>query len=197
MALPTIEEITEATQTESAPPLVREYQDYLDRLEDNYLTSAKALEFVRDTLITFTANAANTTVVYLCIDFGMNWLTASIFGFGVGLIPAAYHLNNAGIDLGSEYKVKRIGSLLVATGCTIAAFSVSYRSGSEQRTLVDFTKKGFEESAKEVANYEIKVSPVEGINLWFNVHFWEATGNLALLSLIGAFLWKYLFSKRF
>lgn len=190
--LPSIEEIIEETNAE----IDRVYSDYLERLEMSRLATEKFFDFLRNLLITFTANAANTTIVYLCIDFGMSWLSACIFGFGFGLIPAAYHLNNAGIDLSSEYKVKNISSLLLATGCVVAAFSVSYQSGGEKRTLVDYTNKGLQESSKEVSNYEVKVSPWSGINLWFSYHGLESAGNLAIASLVVTAAIKLLFSKK-
>lgn len=192
--LPSIDEIIEDREESE---IEKVYSDYLERLEMSRLASELTFDFIRNLLITFTANAANTTIIYLCIDFGMNWLSACMFGFGLGLIPAAYHLNNAGIDLNSEYKVKNISSLLLAGGCVVAAFSVSYQSGGEKRTLIDFTNKGLKESSREVSNYEVKVSPWDGINLWFSYHGLENAGSAVIPALLGAILWKWISAKKY
>lgn len=191
--LQSIDEIIEDKEETQAEKV---YADYLERLEISRLSTEAAFDFVRNLLISLTANAANTAIIYICIDFGMHWLSASIFGLGLGLIPVAYHLNNAGIDLSSEYKVKKIVPLVVAGGCLVAAFNVSYQSGGEKRILIDFTNKGLIESSKEVSNYEVKISPWDGVNFWFSYHGLQAVGSGLIPALLGAIAMKYISGRR-
>ncbi|MBW4478641.1 MAG: hypothetical protein KME54_17715 [Tolypothrix brevis GSE-NOS-MK-07-07A] len=191
--LPSIDEIVEEREESEVEKV---YTDYLERLEMSRLSTEAAFDFIRNCLISLTANTANTAMIYVCIDFGMHWLSASMFGFGLGLIPVAYHLNNAGIDLSSEFKVKKIGALIVAGGCLVAAFNVSYQSGGEKRTLIDFTNKGLMESSREVANYEVKFSPWDGVNFWFSYHSMQAVGSGLIPALLGAIAMKYLRGRR-
>lgn len=174
----------------------RVYSEYLARIEQGRLTTEAIFDFGISFLVTVTANSANNALILICIDFGMNWLSATIFGLGLGLIPAAIHVNNAGIDFNTDYKVKKISSLLLAGVSVVGAFSVSYSSGGEKRTLIDYTNTGITEASKEISNYEIKVSPWQGVNFLFSYHGLEAVGNTMLPVMVLAVVWKWLSSRR-
>lgn len=184
--LPTIEEIAGAIQQEEKQELPREYQEYLERLEHDYLNTCKTFAMARDFLLTFTANGANATICFLCIDFGMNWLTAGIAGLAFGLVPVAKHLNDAGIDLSSDYKVRSISSLLLAGANTMGATGASWNAVKEWKQLLDWAREGQTHFEKEVASYEIRVKPTENLTLVFQ--FQMILGISAALAVLGWFL---------
>ncbi len=184
MTLPSIEEITGATQSgEASDALPSEYQEYLERLEQDYLNTCNNLSMVRDFLLSFTANSANATICFLCIDFGLNWLTAGIAGLVFGLVPVAKHLNNAGIDLSSEYKVRSITSLLLAGANTMGAVGTSWNSVKEWKQLLEWARDGQTHFEKEVASYEIRVKPSDNLTLVFQ--FQMILGISAALAILG------------
>jgi hypothetical protein len=191
--LPTVEEIVaDGPETDQE----RVYSEYLTRLEEDRLRTEKLFDFFISVLTTLTANAANSTLIFLCIDFGMHWFSASAFGFALGCVPAAFHINNAEVNIGSEFKVKKITSLILAGGSVVGAFSVSYSSGGEKRTLVDYTNTGIKKASREISNYEVRISPWQGINFWFSYHGLEAVGNSLLPAIAVAALCKFLFNRR-
>lgn len=193
-ALSSVDEIVEEEPEQTK--LEQVYAEYLVRLEEDRLKTEKLFESGITFLVTLTANSANSAIIMICIDFGVNWFSASVFGFGVGLIPAAMHFNNAGVDLSSEYKVKKISSLILAGFSVVGAFSVSYSSGGEKRTLIDYTNVGIKEASREISNYEVKISPWNGVNFLFSYHGLEAIGSGILPALFLAFIWKWLDRRR-
>lgn len=168
--LPDIDEITIDQQSEQpAVQLPREYQDYLNRLEQDYLSACSAFIILRNFLLTLTANSANISLCFLAIDFGLGAMSAGLLGFAFGSIPAMIDIGEAGINLQSDYKVKDISRALFGTTKLLTSAGVAWNATKEHRQLMQHAKQSIEAFEIEVKNYEIKVQPTDGLTINFQL----------------------------
>lgn len=169
--------------------LPREYQDYLDRLEKDYLSACAAFTVIRNFLLTFTANSANISLCLVAIDFGLGAMSAGLLGFTLGSIPATMDIGEAGIDLTSDYKVADISKVVVGGSKLIAAAGVSWNATNEHRRLMGYAKESVKAFEVEVFHYEVKVQPTDGLTLSFEIQvILAASFGIALLPwLLGMF----------
>ncbi|HYX18312.1 MAG TPA: hypothetical protein VE944_28895 [Nostoc sp.] len=157
--------------------LPREYQDYLDRLEKDYLSACATFTLIRNFLLTLTANSANISLCLLAIDFGLGTMSAGLLGFSLGSIPAMIDIGEAGIDLSSEYKVRDISRVVFGCSKLIASAGISWNTTQEYRLIMQYAHDSIQAFEVEVKNYEIKVQPTDGLTI-----------NLQLQIVIGASL---------
>jgi hypothetical protein len=174
-------------QPESDNQLPREYQEYLNRLEQDYLSACSALTIIRNFLLTLTANSANISLCFLAIDFGLGAISAGLLGFALGSIPAMIDVGEAGIDLSSEYKIRDISRAIFGGTKLIAAAGISWNATKEYRQLMHFAKESIEAFEIEVKTYEIKVQPTD--NLTINLQLQIVLGFSLGIALL-PFLWK-------
>ena len=165
--LPDIDETTHIDEQseQTAVQLPREYQDYLNRLEQDYIGACSTFTIIRNFLLTLTANSANVLLCFLTIDFGLGAMSAGLLGFALGSIPAMIDIGDAGIDLRSEYKVRDISQ--VVFGCTklLASASTSWNATKENRQLMQYANESIQAFEVEVKSYEVKVQPTDGISI--------------------------------
>jgi hypothetical protein len=157
------------SEQEVSSTLPREYQDYLNRLEQDYLSTCSAFTLIRNFLLTLTANSANISLCFLAIDFGLGAMSAGLLGFALGSIPAFIDIGEAGIDLSSEYKIRDISRAVF--GCTkvAAAGVISVNATKEHRELMQYAKESIQAFEIEVKRYEIKFQPTDNLTLSFQL----------------------------
>ncbi len=193
MLLPDIDDITD-TQTAEQPhsQLPREYQDYLNRLEQDYLSACSTFTIIRNFLLTLTANSANISLCFLAIDFGLGAMSAGLLGFALGSVPAVIDIGEAGIDLSSEYKVRDISR--VVFGCTklLASAGISRNATKEHRQLMQYATESIKAFEYEIKTYEIKVQPTDNLTINLQLQFLLSFSlGLALLPLLFKFFRRY------
>jgi hypothetical protein len=181
--LPDIEEITDSQQEENNNQLAREYQDYLNRLEQDYLSACTTFTLIRNFLLTLTANSANVSLCFLAIDFGLGAMSAGLLGFALGSIPAMIDIGEAGIDLASEYKVRDISRVVFGCSKLIASAGISWNATKEYRQLMQYANESIQAFEHEVKIYEVRVQPTDGITINFQIVLGFSLG-LALLPLL-------------
>ncbi|MFN6560067.1 MAG: hypothetical protein RMY28_009685 [Nostoc sp. ChiSLP01] len=191
--LPDINEITQLDQQEEQPAsqLPREYQDYLNRLEQDYLSACSTFTIIRNFLLTLTANSANISLCFLTIDFGLGAMSAGLLGFALGSIPAMIDIGEAGIDLSSECKVRDISRMVF--GCTklIASAGISWNATKEYRLIMQYANESIQAFEVEVKSYEIKVQPTDGLTINFQLQLVIGTSlALTLLPIIFSRLFR-------
>lgn len=161
--------LIEENENEQTNDIPKEYQDYLARLEQDYLATAIALTTIRDFLLTLTANAANVSLCYLAIELGLGVMSAGLLGFSLGSITAGIDLGKAGINLASDYKIQDISKVVSGGGKLIAAVGFSWNATNEHRQLMHNSYKSIQAFEVEVKEYEFKVQPTEGLTINFQV----------------------------
>jgi hypothetical protein len=191
MQLPEIDEIVDAVHSGNPGDLEPTYQEYLDRLKEDYLERSRTLDFLVKVGIAASSNIANVTTVLVACELGIDWFASASLGFGFGMIPAAYYLNKAGIRVGEGFEVREPGSLLTAAVLTLSGGAIAWNAASEKRILIQFADEGQKQSAKIIAEYEVKSQPwndlFESIGNFFNV----STNWIALLVLVFV-VWRWL-----
>ena len=189
------DEVIEQEEVNSTLPLV--YSEYLKRCETDYLGTSKFLDFLSQTGIAATANAANHSIVLLACEVGVNWFSAFSIGFGFGLIPAAYYLSRAKIGLSEGLTVEDLGDLIKSGTCILIGGGVAWHAAGEKRFLVKFTQEGRNDTAKLIAEYEIKSPDLNNLGLDNLIKMFGNTGNLLVIGLVLLFLWKFVFNRRY
>ncbi|WP_414755584.1 hypothetical protein [Anabaena sp. CCY 9910] len=171
--LPDIDEITHLDQQseQSISQLPREYQDYLNRLEQDYLSACASFTVIRNFLLTLTANSANISLCFLTIDFGLGAMSAGLLGFALGSIPAMIDIGEAGIDLSSEYKIRDISRVVFGSTKLLTAAGISWNATKEYRQLMQYAKESVQAFEYEVKTYEIKVQPTDGLTINLQLQF--------------------------
>ncbi|MDZ8138861.1 MAG: hypothetical protein RM049_26755 [Nostoc sp. DedQUE04] len=181
------DELTPYQQQDSEPSsIAREYQDYLDRLEKDYLSACATFALIRNFLLTLTANSANISLCFLAIDFGLGAMSAGLLGFSIGSIPAMIDIGEAGIDLASNYKIRDISRVVFGCSKLVASAGISWNSTKEYRQLMDNAKESIQAFEVEVKKYEVKVQPTDGISLTFQ--FQVVIGTSIFLAALPFFL---------
>ena len=168
MMIPDIEDQEQGEQL-GEQSLAREYQDYLNRLEQDYLSACAAFTLIRNFLLTLTANSANISLCFLCIDFGLGAMSAGLVGFALGSIPAMIDIGEAGIDLSSEYKVRDIPRVVFGCSKLLASAGIAHTATKEHRQLMEYAKESIQAFEVEVKTYEIKVQPTDGLSITFQL----------------------------
>ncbi|MBD2489046.1 hypothetical protein [Aulosira sp. FACHB-615] len=185
--LPDIDEITQLDQQEEQQigQLPREYQDYLNRLEQDYLSACSTFTIIRNFLLTLTANSANISLCFLAIDFGLGTVSSGLLGFALGSIPAMIDIGESGINLASDCKIKDISRVVFGTSKLLASAGISWNATKEYRQLMQYANESIQAFEYEVKTYEVKVQPTDNltINFQFQLLFSFSLG-LALLPLL-------------
>lgn len=180
--LPDIEEISQNLTQQKPESLPREYQEYLDRIEQDYLSACFTFTIIRDLLLTATANSANISMCLLLLNCGLGAFSAGIVGFVLGAIPAIIDIKSANIDLVSEYKVRDISRLVFGGVKLITSAGIAYNTTREYRQLMNYAKESIRNFEIEVKNYEIRVQPTD--NLSIALHLQIVIGASCLLALL-------------
>ncbi|ACC81173.1 hypothetical protein [Nostoc punctiforme] len=185
-------DVIDQQEDSQASQLPREYQDYLDRLEKDYLSACATFTLIRNFLLTLTANSANITLCLLAIDLGLGAMSAGLLGFSLGSIPAMIDIGEAGIDLSNEYKVRDISRVVFGCSKLIASAGISWNTTKEYRQLMQYANESIQAFEVEVKNYEIKVQPTDGltINLQLQIVMGASLG-LALLPVLWKMIRRY------
>ncbi len=191
MNLDEIAEIEEPTEQVSSS-IPREYQDYLNRLEQDYLLSCSVFTIIRNFLLTLTANSGNVLLCFVAIDFGLNAMSAGLLGFTIGSIPAMIDINGAGVDMQSEYKIRDISSLVSGCAKLFASTSISWNATKEHRQLMRYANESIKAFEQEVKTYEIKVQPTDNLTINLQLQFLLSFSlGLALVPIIFRMLRRY------
>jgi hypothetical protein len=169
--------------------LAREYQDYLNRLEKDYLSTCATFGFIRNFLLTLTANSANISLCFLAIDFGLGAMSSGLLGFALGSIPAIIDIGEAGIDLTTDYKVRDISRVIFGTTKLLASAGISWNATKEYRQLMQYANESIQAFEVEVKSYEIKVQPTDGLSINLQLQF--VFGASALIALIPVIFSKF------
>jgi hypothetical protein len=190
-----IEEDVDVVSQDPQSNLPQVYVDYLERMEQDYLDSCKFLDFLSNLGIAASANAANHCVVYICCDMGISWFSAFSLGLGFGLIPAAYYLNKAGISFGETLIVDDAGNLLKAGAAVLGGGAIAWNAVGEKRVLVEYTQDGRKQSAKWIAEYEVKAPALN--NRWLESarDLFSSGSNLIALPIACLLLWKFVIRR--
>jgi hypothetical protein len=188
-----IVDVVEGEENQSSLPQV--YADYLERMEADYLDSCRFLDFLSNLGIAASANAANHCVVYICCDMGISWFSSFSLGLGFGLIPAAYYLNKAGISFGETLIVDDAGNLLKAGAAILGGGAIAWNAAGEKRLLVRYTQDGRKESAKLIAEYEVKAPALNNKWLDYTKDLFSNGGNLIALPIACFLLWKFVIRR--
>ena len=166
--LPEIDELDQQEE-QTHSQLAREYQDYLNRLEQDYLSSCAAVTVIKNFLLTLTANSANISLCFLAIDFGLGAMSAGLIGFALGSIPAGIDIGESGINLQSDYKVKDISRVVFGFSKLLASAGISWNATKEYRQLMNYANESIQAFEIEVKNYEIRVQPTDGLTINFQI----------------------------
>jgi hypothetical protein len=190
--LPDIEEIVDQQSEQTAAQLPREYQDYLNRLEQDYLSACASFTVIRNFLLTLTANSANISLCLLAIDFGLGAMSAGLTGFALGSIPAMIDIGEAGIDLSSEYKVRDISRVVFGSAKLLASAGISWNATKEYRQLMQYANESIQAFEFEVKTYEVKVQPTDGVTINFQLQILLSFSlGLALLPVLFRMFRRY------
>lgn len=189
--LPDINQITEELQ--QAQDLPKEYQEYLERLEKDYLSACITFVVIRDLLLTATANSANISMSLLCLNIGLGAFSSGVAGFMLGIIPAIIDIRNADINLNSEYKIGDISKFVFGLVKILASSGVAFNAVKEYKQLMDYSRTSIRNFEIEVKKYEVKVQP-NGLILTLDLHV--ILGASCLLALIPILL-KLILGRRY
>jgi hypothetical protein len=190
-----LEEEIETQEVDNTLPPV--YSEYLKRCESDYLANCKFLDFLSQAGIAATANAANYCTVLLACEIGISWLSSFSLGFGFGLIPAAYYLSKSGIGFRESVTVEDLGDLVKSALCVVGAGGVAWNAAGEKRFLIKFTEEGRNDSAKIIAEYEVKPPDLNNLGIDKLIKAFGSTGNLLVIGLVLLLLWRFVFSRRY
>ena len=166
------------------------YTEYLKRIQEDYLSRCKYLDFLSNVGVAFSANAANTSTVLICCELGMSWSAAASVGFGFGLIPAAYYFNKAGINFSGGLEVRDLGSGVTAVGLAIGAGTIAWNAAGEKRILIKYAEDGQRESSKLIAEYEVKAPAYNDFLEGFKSVVGNSS-NLIVIGIVGFLIWKF------
>lgn len=191
MELPEIEEIVDAVH-HRANELDPTYQEYLERIKNDYLARSQTLDFLVRCGISASANIANAATVLIACELGISWAASASLGLSFGLIPVAYYFNKAGIQIGEEgATVREPGSLLTGLGLLVGGGAVAWNFSGEKRLLIQYADEGRKQTAQIIAEYEVKPQPFN--RLFESIgDFIGVSGNWIAIAIVVVIFFKFM-----
>jgi hypothetical protein len=106
-------------------------------------------------------------------------------------------MSKSGIGFKEGVTVEDLSGLVKGGVCLLAAGGVAWNAVGEKRFLVKMSQDGRNESAKIIAEYEVKAPDLNSLGINQIIKAFHNSSNVLVIVLVALFLWKFVFSRRY
>lgn len=148
---------TDSEEQESNIP--KQYVDYLERTEKDYIKAIGTLDYIKNILVTFSANSINITIVLMGLDFGLGLLASSCMGFMIGSIPGCMEIAKINSYATPEEQTSGVKQLAIGGLKLLGSGLTTFVAGSEYGTAQNHAIESIKSFQDDVKSYEQKPQP--------------------------------------